>query len=298
MNRSGYSRLAGMLLVLGFCAGILAFAGWLIGSEQGGQAKKAPQSEEEKWPLGYTDTPYIPGTKWRVHDLNRPHPKVVVPGTPSSQEKPGRPPSDAIVLFDGKDLSKWQKQPTPKDGGKLIPAGWKVENGYMEVVGGTGSIITRENFGDIQLHVEWAAPAKIVERSQGRGNSGVIFMGRYEVQVLDSYNNPTYADGQAGAIYGQYPPLVNPALPPGEWQTYDIVFEAPRFEGDKLVKPAYFTVFFNGLLVQNHVASLGATRHRALATYAPHPPEGPLLLQDHMGNPVRYRNIWVRKLTE
>jgi hypothetical protein len=121
-------------------------------------------------------------------------------------------------------------------------------------------------------------------------------MGKYELQVLDSYDNITYADGQASAIYGQYPPLVNPARPPGEWQTYDIVFEAPRFEGDKLVKPAYFTVLFNGVLVHNHTASLGGTRHREVGKYEPHAAEGPVLLQDH-GNPVRYRNIWVRRLT-
>ncbi len=298
MNNARLLRIVGTLLLPALCLAVLVLSAQLCwGSEPGGQEKKASGGAQERWPAGYTDTPVIPGTSWRVHDINRPHPKVITPGIPGAQDQPGRPPSDAIILFDGKDLSKWQKQPTPKDAGKVIDAGWKVEKGYTEVVPGTGSIITRENFGDIQLHVEWAAPRQVTEKSQGRGNSGVIFMGRYEIQVLDSYNNITYADGQAGAIYGQYPPLVNPALPPGEWQVYDIVFEAPRFEGDKLVKPAYFTVFFNGVLVQNHVASLGATRHREVARYAPHAPEGPLLLQNHEGNAVRYRNIWVRRLT-
>jgi len=292
MKMREFSRAAGMLLLLTFCLGLFVYPVQLRG-----QAGKAAGSTQEKWPAGYSDTPYLPGSKWRVHDIDRPHPKVITPWTSSTQAAPGRAPSDAIVLFDGQDLSKWQKQPEPKDGGKVIDAKWKVENGYMEVTPDTGSIITREKFGDIQLHVEWASPKQVTEKSQGRGNSGVMFMGRYEIQVLDSYNNITYADGQAGAIYGQYPPLVNPALPPGEWQTYDIVFEAPRFEGDKVVTPAYFTVLFNGVLVQNHMASLGATRHRQVATYAPHAPEGPLLLQNHGGNPVRFRNIWVRRLS-
>ncbi len=290
MNMPGQSRLTRLVVLLTVCLGAFVCLAQLWGWAQA-------QGTQEKWPAGYSDTPYLPGSKWRVHDISRPHPKVITPGTFSTQAQPGRAPSDAIDLFDGKNLSKWQKQSGPNDGGKVTEAGWKVENGYMEVVAGTGSIMTREKFGDIQLHVEWAAPKQIMEKSQGRGNSGVIFMGRYEIQVLDSYNNITYADGQAGAIYGQYPPLVNPALPPGEWQTYDIVFEAPRFEGDKVVKPAYFTVFFNGVLVQNHMASLGGTRHRQVATYAPHAPEGPLVLQNHEGNPVRYRNIWLRRLT-
>jgi hypothetical protein len=291
MSDSGLTKKPGAALLLICCVGLVLSSLQLWGVEQAKKAEAASASAQEKWPAGYTDTPYIPGTKWRVHDIDRPHPKVVTPGAASTPEQPGRPPSDAIVLFDGKDLSMWQTQ------GRGTEAKWKVENGYMEVAGGTGSIVTKENFGDIQLHVEWASPKQVVEKSQGRGNSGMIFMGRYEVQVLDSFNNLTYADGQASAIYGQYPPLVNPARLPGEWQVYDIIFEAPRFEGDKLVKPAYFTVFFNGVLVHNHTASLGATRHRALATYEPHPPEEPVLLQNHNGDPVRYRNIWVRRLT-
>ncbi len=180
--------------------------------------------------LGYTDTPMLPGLPYRVHDPARPHPAVV---TPAAQ--PGGAPSDAIVLFDGKDLSHWTSaklDPVRPVAGPE-PAGWKVENGYMEVAG-RGDIATQEKFGDIQLHVEWAAPAEVRGNSQGRGNSGIFLQGRYEVQVLDAFQNPTYADGQAGAIYGQWPPLVNPARKPGEWQSYDIVFEAPRFAGEQL----------------------------------------------------------------
>ena len=200
--------------------------------------------------------------------------------------------------FDGTDLSKWSaaKLGTASYTQSTEPAPWKVENGYFEVVPGSGDIATREKFGDIQLHVEWAAPASRRGNSQDRGNSGILLMGLYEIQVLDTYNNPTYADGTAGAIYGQWPPLVNAVRPPGEWQSYDIVFEAPVFEGDRLVRPAYFTVFVNGIVVQNRKASLGPMVWRQVATYKPHAAEGPILLQDH-SHPVRYRNIWLRRLT-
>ena len=155
--------------------------------------------------------------------------------------------------------------------------------------------VTREKFGDIQLHVEWSEPADVKGTSQGRGNSGILIMSRYEIQVLDAFKNPTYADGQAGAIYGQWPPLANPARPPGQWQTYDIVFEAPRFDGEKLVKPAYQTVFMNNVLMHNHKEVMGAMVYRKVATYSAHGAEEPLALQDHH-NPVRYRNIWVRRV--
>ena len=217
-----------------------------------------------------------------MHDIDRPAPPVVRPGEGGFTA----PPADAIVLFDGKDLSRWTA------GGK--EARWKVEDGAMEV-NGTGSIETRESFGDVQLHLEWAAPAKVESSSQGRGNSGVFFMGRYELQVLDSYENRTYSDGQAAALYGQTPPRVNACRKPGEWQSFDAVFTAPRFENGALKSPARITVFHNGVLVHDHVAFLGATAHRAVAQYAEHAPTGPLSLQDH-GNPVRYRNVWVRKL--
>ena len=252
---------------------------------------QTPAPAHKDHSLGYDDTPFIPGSKWRVHDVSRPQPQVVTPGTASSQEKPGRPPSDAIVLFDGADLSKWvtmvKGQPTePK---------WKVQDGYMEVVNGAGGISTRDSFGDMQLHLEWAAPAEVKGNSQERGNSGVLLMGRYEVQVLDCYNNPTYADGGAASVYGQHPPLVNACRKPGEWQTYDIFFEAPQFVDQNLAKPAYVTVVHNGVLVQNHVKITGTTPHAKVGAYTPHSAELPLALQNHHGA-VRYRNIWVRRL--
>jgi hypothetical protein len=229
-------------------------------------------------------------TKWKIHDPNRPVPPVITPGTSSTQDSPGNPPSDAVVLFDGKDLSKWQQQ----DGS---PAKWKVENGYVEVVPKTGELRTKEPFGDCQLHVEFREPTPPHGESQERGNSGVFLMGLYEVQVLDSYENKTYADGQASALYGQYPPLVNAARPPGEWQWYDIVFHGPRFDASgKLLRPARFTVFHNGVLVQDNVELTGPTAHGARPPYKVTPEKLPLGLQDH-GNPVRYRNIWIRELT-
>jgi hypothetical protein len=232
--------------------------------------------------LGYDDTPMLPGLPFHVHDPGRPHPPVV---TPAAQ--PGGAPSDAIVLFDGKDLSEWQSR------GR---GSWKVADGYLEVVPNSGDLATKQKFGDVQLHVEWAAPAEIRGNSQNRGNSGIYLQGRYEVQVLDSYRNPTYADGQAGAIYGQWPPLVNATRKPGEWQSYDIVFEAPRFQGEKLVKPAYLTVFLNGVLLHNHQELMGPTVHRQLAKYVAQPAEDSLVLQDHQ-QPVRYRNMWIRRLS-
>jgi hypothetical protein len=259
------------------CAGALCFAIAL-----GAQPKKGD--------LGFTDTPMLPGQKWHVHDPGRPHPHVVTPG-----KEPGAAPSDAVVLFDGKDLSQWAQHGKGADSAKIVDPQWKVENGYFEVVPGTGDLFTREKFGDCQLHVEWSELADIKGTSQARGNSGVLLMSRYEIQVLDPYNNPTYADGQASAIYGQFPPLVNPGRKPGEWQTYDIVFEAPRFEGEKLLKPAVETVFFNGVLVHNHKEPIGAMIYRQVGKYTPHDPEEPLMLQEHHDR-VRFRNIWIRRL--
>lgn len=224
--------------------------------------------------------------EWGVHDYNRPAPRIVTAG-----EKDNLPPSDAIVLFDGNDLSKWV---STKDGGA---AGWKVENGYMEIVRGTGDIRTKRAFGDCQLHIEWAAPAEVKGRDQGRSNSGVFLMDKYEVQVLDCYNNKTYADGQAGAIYGQKPPEVNVCRGPGKWQSYDIIFHRPVFEGERVVKPATITVLQNGVLIQDNWVIEGTTFWRRRAEYEPHPDKLPLKLQDH-GNPVRYRNIWIRELKE
>lgn len=227
--------------------------------------------------------------KWPQHSMDRPKPRVVNPG-PFTASAPV--PSDAIVLFDGKSMAGWQSADSA--GG---PAKWHVEHGYMEVAPRTGSIKTVRTLGDVQLHIEWAAPAPPQGSGQDRGNSGVIFMdGRYEVQVLDSYHNDTYADGQAGAIYGQYPPLVNASRPPGEWQTYDIAFHGPRFDAaGNVVRKARFTVFHNGLLVQDDVVLSGPTAHQERPPYSAHPAKLPLLLQDH-GHRVRYRNIWAREL--
>lgn len=239
-------------------------------------------------PTGYTDTPTIPGSKWRVHDDARPRPPIITPGTSSTASVPGSAPSDAVVLFDGTSLAAWRME----DG---APAKWKVQDGYLEVAGGSGDIVTKQDFGDSQLHVEFRTPAPPKGNSQERGNSGVFLFGLYEVQVLDSFNNPTYADGQASAVYGQSPPLVNASRPPGEWQSYDIVYTGPRFKDGKIAVPGYVTVFHNGVITQNHTQILGATKHRVLPMLIVHGPAGPIKLQDH-GNPVRYRNIWIRPL--
>ncbi len=228
-------------------------------------------------------------THWPQHDRSRPLPPVVTPGEPGTQDHPGKPPSDAIILFDGHDLSKWQSL-------KGGAAPWKVENGYFEVAPHTGNIETKGAFGDCQLHVEWATPSPPHGHDQDRGNSGVFLHALYEVQVLDSFNNVTYADGQAGAIYGQFPPLVNVSRPPGQWQTYDIIFHGPRFDaGGKLLRPAILTVFQNGVLVQDHAELTGPTENKVRPPYHPTPDKLPLMLQDH-GHPVRYRNIWLREI--
>ena len=199
------------------------------------------------------------------------------------------PPSDAIVLFDGKALDSWQAE-------KGGPPGWTVADGILTIKPGSGSIATRQSFADCQLHLEWRTPAVVTGESQGRGNSGVFLQGRYEVQILDSYNNPTYVNGQAGAVYKQHIPQVNVSRPPGEWQSYDIVYTAPRFNNDGSVKtPAFVTVLQNGVLVQNHAEIKGATSHRGQPKYEKHPFQQPLVLQEHR-NPVSFRNIWIREL--
>jgi len=224
--------------------------------------------------------------RWKVHDRERPAPAVVTPGA-----TPGAAPSDAVVLFDGKGLGEW----VATSGGD---AQWAVRDGYMETRPGAGAIRTRRGFGDVQLHVEWAAPSRVEGEGQGRGNSGVIIMGRYEVQVLDSHGNRTYPDGQAASVYGQYPPLVNASRPPGEWQVYDIVFRRPRFAADgKLLRPANMTVLHNGVLVQDHVDLWGETNWLQFRAYSKHPDALPLELQDH-ANPVKYRNVWLRELPD
>ena len=241
-------------------------------------------------PKGYTDTPLIPGQTWRVHDVDRPMPPVIEPGLNSTGAAFSSPPSDAHVLFDGSNADAW----THRSG---EPCGWAlVAGGAMEVTPRTGDIRSKQEFGTCQLHVEWRAPTEIYADSQGRGNSGVFLLGLYEIQVLDGYDNPTYADGVTAAIYGQYPPLVNACVPPGDWHNFDVVFETPKYENGKLMKPATMTVFHNGLLVHLRQEMQGPTQHRALASYAqPHGPKGPLVLQDH-GDRVQFRNIWVREL--
>ncbi|MCX5759320.1 MAG: DUF1080 domain-containing protein [Candidatus Hydrogenedentes bacterium] len=227
-----------------------------------------------------------------VHEedpAKQPQPPIVTPGADSTQA-----PSDAVVLFDGKDLSNWTS--LVKD----QPTKWVVQDGVMMPTKGSGMIRSKQEFGSCQLHVEFACPKDVTGEGQGRGNSGVFLMGRYEVQVLDSYENKTYPDGQAAALYGRKVPLVNACRKPGEWQTYDIVFHRPVFEDAKVVKRATFTVFHNGVLVQDHAELSGGTMwrgHHSISNYEPHGDKGPIELQDH-GNPVKFRNVWIRELKD
>lgn len=228
-----------------------------------------------------------PSSQWPIHSNERPLPPVVAPGP---NVLPVKAPAGAIVLFDGTDLSKWVQVKTGD------AAQWTVRDGYFEVRSGTGDLRTRDGFGDVELHVEWMSPDPPRGSDQNRGNSGVYLMSKYELQVLDSWKNPTYADGMAGAIYGQFPPLANASRPPGEWQSYDVVFRGPRFDSSgNLQRPATMTVHFNGVLVQDNVTLSGPTAHYARPPYAAHDAKLPILLQDH-GHPVRFRNIWVREL--
>ena len=238
-------------------------------------------------PVFYGDAPddHHP---WAVHDRNRPQPTIVTPGTFSSQEQAGKPPSDATILFDGTDLSKWLNS-------KNAPAEWLVKDGHMEVKPGTGEIHTKAQFGDLQLHLEWAAPTEIKGDSQGRGNSGIFLPGGLEIQVLDCYNNPTYSDGTAGGYYGINPPMANALRPPGQYQVYDIVFRRPVYRDGKVLDAGYVTVFVNGVLVQDHTPLEGPGGHMGRSKVGPFPERGPLRLQDH-GNPMRFRNIWCREL--
>lgn len=243
-----------------------------------------PDRQLENEALGYSDTPVLPDSGYHVHDGTRPQMPIV-------DAQPGQPPSDAVVLFDGCGLEGWTNV---KDG---APCGWQLVDGAaMEVVPGVGDIQSGKAFGSMQLHLEFMSPVVVKGKGQGRGNSGVFLMGRYEIQVLDNYENPTYADGTVGGIYGQTPPLVNPIRKPGEWNEYDILWTAPVFDGDELKSRAVVTVLLNGV-VQHHAVTLhGPTEHKQLATYKSHPAKGPLKLQDH-GDLVRFRNIWVRELS-
>lgn len=229
---------------------------------------------------------------WAIHDMNRPQPPRVEPGSPSTQEQPGKPPSDAIVLFDGTEasLAKWESD---KDRGQ--PTQWVVKDGAMQCRPGSGYIRSKEQFGDCQLHVEWAAPEKVEGNSQGRGNSGIFLAGETEVQVLDNYNNPTYADGFAGSVYGVNPPHANALNAPGKWQVYDIIFRRPVFKDGKMLDSGRLTVIMNGVVVQDSTPLEGGGGHKGRSKDRPFPEKGPLKLQDH-GNPVRYRNIWYRPL--
>lgn len=235
----------------------------------------------------------------RVHETDetkQPQPRLVTPAKPSRDNKVGSAPSDAIILFDGSEKSMQNWTDTKGTSSK-----WKLVDGALESVKKAGYVQTKQKFGSCQLHLEWATPAKVKGQGQGRGNSGVFLMGRYEVQILDSHNNKTYPDGQAGALYGRNKPLVNASLPPGEWQSYDIIFHRPLFDKDgKVKRKATFTVLHNGVLIQDHVFLSGGTAWRgphSVSDYAPHADALPIMLQDH-GNPVRFRNIWIRPLAD
>ncbi len=245
----------------------------------------APTTTQPPAPTGYQDTPMQPNGKWHIHDGTRPQPRLVTPGPFVSAPAP----SDAIVLLGpGEDLSRWQMQ----DGGG--PVTWPVKDGVLS--SGKGFIRTKQDdFTDYQLHVEFATPSEVKGNSQGRGNSGVFLNGAFEIQVLDSYNNRTYADGSASAMYGQIPPMVNASRPPGEWQSYDIFFRGPKFDGTMLAKPAIVTVLHNGVVVHAADQFLGPTAHKQIDPYKPSNAKGPIGLQDH-GNPVRFRNIWIRPI--
>jgi hypothetical protein len=260
-------RLAPLCL---FAAGLAVF---------GARAAELIKAKDGSGYFGYKDTPKLPWCDWLVHDPDRPAPRRVAPGPAGA---PVPPPADAVVLFGGRDLAAWQ---TPHD--------WKVADGCM--VAGDAQFRTVEQFGDVQIHLEWMPPANFGGPWNNQGNNGVFLMGLYEIQIFDSHTVKIYPDGACGAIYGQTPPLVEATRPPGQWQTYDIVFRAPRFTGGKLASPARVTVLLNGVLVQNHEVIHGETGHRVLPAYTKPVETGPLVLGGHKC-PIRFRNIWVRRL--
>jgi len=264
---------------------VFAVAIWLLGPTQitSGQApKKLIQAKDGSGVIGYKDTPVLPWCGFHVHDPDRPAPPKVTPGSPGTNEKAGNAPSDAIVLFDGGDLSKWK------------PSDWKIEN--RELVAVSGNLTTNQAFGDCQLYLEWQVPDPPQGRMFDHGNNGVLLMGLFEIQIFDSYTDKLYPDGQAASVYGQTPPMVNACRKPGQWQSYDIVFFAPVFKNGKLERPARVTVLHNGLLVHHNQEIYGPTGHRILPKYdKPIPDKLPLSLSAH-NNPVRFRNIWLRPL--
>jgi hypothetical protein len=256
----------------------------LAGAVHGGENDSAPSTKPER--------PFTPGGVWRTGDKARPKPRIIDPGKPEDCDGSARAPSDAVVLIgfregqDTLDLSAWQMRPRTPKGAPLTEPTWKIDTDFVEVVSGSGSLLSKEKFGDCQIHVEWATPYEPRGNGQERGNSGVSLTGHAEIQILDSFENETYADGQAAALYHKFPPLVNASKKPGEWQSFDIVFFAPRFDehdADKVVEPARITLFHNGILVHHAAETEGTTR------------EIQLVLQDHL-NPVRFRNVWVRRL--
>jgi len=229
---------------------------------------------------GYADTPLLPGSEFRVHQQDRPQPPRVIPSETDASVG-CVPPSDAIALFNGASFEQFEEP------------SWKVVDGIL--IAGDGNLYTKENFGDCQLHIEWCTPNPPEGEPVNMGNSGIFFMGLYEVQIYDSYSSKIYADGSAAAIYGQTPPLVNACRKPGAWQCFDIMFTAPVFDKEKLVEPGWITVLHNGVLVHNHTQILGPTTHRAFEPYTPHAAALPMMIQGH-GSPVAFRNIWIRRL--
>ncbi len=242
-------------------------------------AAELVKSKDGAGVIGYKDTPILPWCNYHVHDPDRPAPKRINPGP--AAERPSPIPADAIVLFDGKDLDQWEK------------GTWKVVDDTIEA--GNGNLTSKQQFGDCQIHIEFMPPADFKGPWYNQGNNGVLLMGLYEIQIYDSYNEKLYPDGQCASIYGQTPPLVNVCRPPGQWQSFDILFTAPVFEGDKLVKPARVTVIHNGVVVHNNEEIRGETGHRILPAQTKKVSQGPLMLNGH-DCPVRFRNIWVRKM--
>lgn len=245
---------------------------------------KAAEDESKPSPLGYEDTPIIPGTKWHVHDPNRPKPPVVKPGETSAGA-----PSDAVVIFNGKGTENLR-------GKDQAPCAWKVEDGELVVSG--GDVWTTKEFGSCQVHLEWKSAPETKGNSQKKGNGGIFLMDRYESQILDCHENPTYSDGMVGAVYGQTPALANPSRPPGNWQSYDIIFTAPKLDNGKVVEPAHITSIVNGVCTQNHTAIMGPTHHKQITNYdGAFPEKAPIRFQDHKNDPpLRLRNIWIRPL--